>query len=152
MNAVRLRKLLASLEGEDYPASPQRVYRQIRSATSGGQLEVPHVDLDGDIGGYEKVKRRLKCEILDVLALKDRRTEADEIRRLEGLIPKGMIFWGPPGTGKTLFAKAMATAMGGGNHRRLRTRAQESLGGRERREPAADLPSREAVGPGDHRL
>ncbi len=112
MNAVRLRKLLASLEGEDYPASPQRVYRQIRSATSGGQLEVPHVDLDGDIGGYEKVKRRLKCEILDVLALKDRRTEADEIRRLEGLIPKGMIFWGPPGTGKTLFAKAMATAMG----------------------------------------
>jgi cell division protease FtsH len=112
MNAVRLRKMLASLEGEDYPASPLRAYRQIRSATSGGQLEVPHVDLDRDIGGYEKVKRRLKCEILDVLALKERKTEADEIRSLEGLIPKGMIFWGPPGTGKTLFAKAMAAAIG----------------------------------------
>ena len=112
MNAVRLRKMLASLEGEDYPASPLRAYRQIRSATSGGQLEVPQIDLDRDIGGYEKVKRRLKSEILDVLTLKDRKTDADEIRKLEGLIPKGMIFWGPPGTGKTLFAKAMAATIG----------------------------------------
>jgi cell division protease FtsH len=112
MNAVRLRKLLASLEGEDYPADPRRAYHQIRHATSGGQLEVPHVDLDRDIGGYEKVKRRLKSEILDVLTLKDQKTDADEIRKLENLIPKGMIFWGPPGTGKTLFAKAMATAIG----------------------------------------
>ncbi len=60
MNAVRLRKLLASLEGEDYPADPRHAYRQIRQATSGGQLEVPHVELDGDVGGYAKVKRRLK--------------------------------------------------------------------------------------------
>jgi cell division protease FtsH len=34
------------------------------------------------------------------------------MKRIEGLIPRGMIFWGPPGTGKTLFAKAMATALG----------------------------------------
>src|SRR5262249_10250069 len=67
---------------------------------------------DRDIGGYAKVKRRLRAEILDVLALKDRSTEADEITRLEELIPRGMIFWGPPGTGKTLFAKAMAAAIG----------------------------------------
>jgi len=112
MNAVRLRKLLASVEGEDYPADPRRAYLQIRRATSGGQLEVPQVDLDRDVGGYAKVKRRLKSEILDVLSLKDRKTDPDEIRKLEGLIPKGMIFLGPPGTGKTLFAKAMATAIG----------------------------------------
>ena len=112
MNAVRLRKLLASLEGEDYPADPRRAYLQIRQATSGGQLEVPQVDLDRDVGGYAKVKRRLKSEILDVLTLKDRKTDPEEIRKLEGLIPKGMIFLGPPGTGKTLFAKAMATAIG----------------------------------------
>jgi cell division protease FtsH len=39
---------------------------------------------------------------------------ADEgqVKRVEGLIPRGMIFWGPPGTGKTLFAKAMATSLG----------------------------------------
>ena len=63
-----------------------------------------------------------------------------------------MIFWGPPGTGKTLFAKAMATAHRGGDHRRLRPGAEEQVGRRERREPAPDLPPGPAVGPVDHRL
>jgi cell division protease FtsH len=112
MNAARLRKLLASLEGEDYPADPKRAYQQIRNATSGGQLEVPTIDLDRDLGGYAKVKERLRREILDVLAQKDQRDNPEEIARLESLIPRGMIFWGPPGTGKTLFAKAMAAAIG----------------------------------------
>lgn len=112
MNAARLRKMLSTLEGEDYPSDPRRAYQQIRQATSGGKLEVPNVDLDRDIGGYAKVKERLRSEILDVLAYKEQQTEAAEIKRLEDLIPRGMIFWGPPGTGKTLFAKAMATAIG----------------------------------------
>ena len=112
MNAARLRKLLSTLEGEDYPADPRRAYQQIRAATSGGQLEVPNVDLQKNIGGYDRVKKRLSSEILDVLSWKDQQTEPTEIARLEELIPRGMIFWGPPGTGKTLFAKAMATAIG----------------------------------------
>jgi cell division protease FtsH len=112
MNAVRLRKMLASLEGEDYPVDPRRAFQQIRQATSGGQLEVPQIDLDKEIGGYRKVKERLRAEILDVLAYKDQRTDPAEITRLEALLPRGMIFWGPPGTGKTLFAKAMAAAIG----------------------------------------
>ena len=112
MNAVRLRKLLATVEGEDYPADPRRVYKQIRSVTASGNLEVPNIDLDSQIGGYPKVKARLKAEILDILARKDTLTNADEIARIEKLIPRGMIFWGPPGTGKTLFAKAMATVIG----------------------------------------
>jgi cell division protease FtsH len=112
MNAVRLRKLLSTLEGEDLPADSKRVYQQIRAATSGGKLEVPTVDLEKDIGGYAKVKDRLRKEILDVLAYKERVTDEQEVKRLEALVPRGMIFWGPPGTGKTLFAKAMATAIG----------------------------------------
>ncbi len=112
MNAVRLRKLLATMEGEDYPADPRRIYKQIRSVTASGNLEVPSVDLDSEIGGYPKVKARLKAEILDVLASKDTLTNPEEIARIEKLIPRGMIFWGPPGTGKTLFAKAMATVIG----------------------------------------
>jgi cell division protease FtsH len=112
VNAVRLRRLMSTLDGEDYPADPHKAYRQLRQATLGSGLEVPNVDLDVDIGGYEKVKKRLNNEILQVLKIKDRATDADEVARLEELLPRGMIFWGPPGTGKTLFAKAIATVIG----------------------------------------
>lgn len=112
VNAVRLRRLLSTLEGEDYPADPKRAYRQLRQATLTGTLEIPEIDLDRDLGGYDKVKSRLKAEIIDVLKRKDEASDADAIKRIEDLIPRGMIFWGPPGTGKTLFAKAMAAALG----------------------------------------
>jgi cell division protease FtsH len=112
VNAVRLRKLLSTLEGEDYPANPQNAYRQLRQATLGGTLEVPNISFDRDIGGYAKVKEQLRNEVLNLLARKEQLTGEEAIRAIEELIPKGMIFWGPPGTGKTLFAKAMATEIG----------------------------------------
>ena len=112
VNAVRLRRLLCTLEGEDYPADPKRAYAQVRQSTLSGNMEIPSVDLEKDIGGYAKVKAKLKNEILDTLSKRDKATDADEISRLEELIPRGMIFWGPPGTGKTYFAKAMAASIG----------------------------------------
>lgn len=117
VNAVRLRRLLSTLEGEDYPSDPKRAYAQLRQATLSGQMEIPSVDLDKDIGGYAKVKAKLKAEILDSLQKRDKAMDAkavdkDEVARLEELIPRGMIFWGPPGTGKTYFAKAIAASIG----------------------------------------
>ncbi|HJZ94498.1 MAG TPA: AAA family ATPase, partial [Gemmataceae bacterium] len=112
VNAARLRKLLSTLEGEDYPADPKQAYRQLRQATLTGSLEIPEVSLDADIGGYDKVKKRLRTELLDVLTRRDAATTEDDVARLEELIPRGMIFWGPPGTGKTFFAKAMAASIG----------------------------------------
>jgi len=112
LNAVRLRRLLQSLTGEDYPADPAAALAQLRSATVASDVELPHVDLAHDIGGYGAVKDRLGAEILEILAAKDKLVDPVHIERIESLIPRGMIFWGPPGTGKTLFAKAMATALG----------------------------------------
>jgi cell division protease FtsH len=112
LNVVRLRRLLSTLEGEDYPASPQRAYQQLRQATLAGGLEIPSVDLDTGIGGYAKVKRRLRSEILDVMQHKETLTDEGAIKDIESLIPRGMLLWGPPGTGKTLVSKAMATALG----------------------------------------
>src|SRR3954449_3095055 len=68
VNAVRLRRLLSTLEGEDYPADPGNAFRQIRQATLGGTLEVPNISIDADIGGYAKVKEQLRNEVLNLLA------------------------------------------------------------------------------------
>ncbi len=112
LNPVRLRKVLRQLDGPDYPAQPQGALSQIRQATIAGQLEIPHVDMTKEIGGYAEVKQRLNEEILEILARRDLASTESEKEQLEKLIPRGIIFWGPPGTGKTLFAKAFATALG----------------------------------------
>jgi cell division protease FtsH len=112
LHAARLRGLLAALEGEDYPADAQPVLDQIRAGTVGAGLSVPRLDLDADIGGYDRVKQTIRREILDVIHHKEQLDDPAEIERVESLIPRGIIFWGPPGTGKTLFAKAIAASLG----------------------------------------
>ena len=112
LNPVRLRKIFSRIEGPDFPDTPRHALLQIRQATVAGQLEIPHVDLEKDIGGYADVKKHLNEEVLDILARRDLATDEASRQHLERLIPRGIIFWGPPGTGKTLFAKAFATSLG----------------------------------------
>lgn len=114
-NPVRLRRLMGAvgLRREALPGRPQAaaVYRELRRQTVSEDVELPNVDLARDIGGYAEVKQRLREDLLDLLARKERLGGEGEVQALEALLPRGIIFYGPPGTGKTYFAKAIATAM-----------------------------------------
>lgn len=112
VNAARLREVLGAIRGEDYPADPEPALAQLRESTLAGDLTIPEIDLEADLGGYGTVKERLRKEILEILQRKAALDDPEEIARVESLIPRGIIFSGPPGTGKTLFAKAMAAALG----------------------------------------
>lgn len=112
IHAVRLRKVLSSIAGEDYPEDSSPAWAQLRAATLTGELSVPRVDLEQDLGGYKNVKTKIRREILEVLARKEKLEDPAKIEKIEKLVPRGMIFSGPPGTGKTLFAKAIASALG----------------------------------------
>lgn len=112
VNAVQLRRILQAIDGEDLPIDPTPAWDQLRRSTLTSDVTIPELHLHNDIGGYKPVKDRLQREIIDLVqAHQQARTVADATR-IEGLVPRGIIFWGPPGTGKTLFAKAMARSLG----------------------------------------
>ncbi|RME85743.1 MAG: AAA family ATPase [Planctomycetota bacterium] len=116
LNAIRFRQVISHFSNYmDYdPRNEEeleRIYHEIRELTLLSSMEIPQVDLHKDVGGYDHVKQQLEENILSLLRRKDTLKESEEIRSIEELIPRGIIFYGPPGTGKTYFAKALATSI-----------------------------------------
>ena len=115
LNPVRCRRLFADLArrseavpGRDHHAA---VYAELRKHTVGDGVELPNVDLELDIGGYEEVKATIRSELIELVHRRDQVTSVADVTAIEELLPRGVIFYGPPGTGKTYFAKAIATAL-----------------------------------------
>jgi cell division protease FtsH len=115
LNPVRIRRIFGELahKHEAAPGRPrtEEIYKEIRKQTVRDDLELPNVSLEKDIGGYVEVKERLREDLIDLVLSKDKLKEERDIKALEDLLPRGIIFYGPPGTGKTFFAKAIATAL-----------------------------------------
>lgn len=119
LNAPRFREVMAyvcdgvSDYSEQNPYTRDNIFKSIRAITAGGsEVELPDVDLDKDIGGYEPVKKQIKEDILEMLRYSQTLKDPQSIKEIEDIVPRGLIFEGPPGTGKTLFAKALAKALG----------------------------------------
>ena len=68
------------------------------------RVAVSGVDLDRDVVGLEVQKAAIRS----ILA---RLRHPEQLTRIGGRLPSGIVLHGPPGTGKTLCARAIASAL-----------------------------------------
>jgi SpoVK/Ycf46/Vps4 family AAA+-type ATPase len=90
------------ISAADFTAAMHKVGPSI---VRGHSVELPPVTWD-DIGGYDKLKRRLQQAVQWPLL------HADAFRRLGLSAPRGVLLHGPPGCSKTMLARAAASTSG----------------------------------------
>lgn len=116
LNPIKFRHIMSIFAKKaDYnskhPETLKDYYKELREYTLRADSDLSDIRLDEDIAGYEKVKEKIKLNILDLLHRASQSNDEKKVKQIESLIPKGMIFYGPPGTGKTLFAKGIAESL-----------------------------------------
>jgi cell division protease FtsH len=116
LNPVRFREIMGifSHKADFNPAMTDQLtnyMKELRDYTACGGAALSTIHLEKDIAGYAKVKTQIRENILNLLLATAHLADEKQIRKLESIIPRGIIFYGPPGTGKTLFAKGIAESL-----------------------------------------
>lgn len=116
LNPVRFREIMGifSRKTDFDPAIKDMLanyMRELRDYTACGGVSLSEIELDRDIAGYNRVKKQIRENVLNLLQATAAMNDEKAIRKIESIIPRGLIFHGPPGTGKTLFAKGIAEAL-----------------------------------------
>ena len=116
LNPVRFREIMGIFARKaDFDPSIKDMHsnymRELREYTACGGVSLSEIELEKDIAGYTSVKKQIHENILNMLQATAALNDENEIRKIESIIPRGLIFHGPPGTGKTLFAKGIAEAL-----------------------------------------
>jgi cell division protease FtsH len=116
LNPVRFREIMGIFSRKaDFDPAVKEMHssymRELREYTACGGVSLSEIELARDIAGYERVKKQIRENILQLLQATASMKDDVQIRKIESIIPRGLIFHGPPGTGKTLFAKGIAEAL-----------------------------------------
>ncbi len=116
LNPVRFREIMGIFARKaDYDPAVKDMFanymRELRDYTACGGVSLSDIELSRDIAGYDKVKKHIRENVLNLLQSTAALSDEKAIHKIESIIPRGLIFHGPPGTGKTLFAKGIAEAL-----------------------------------------
>lgn len=113
LNPLQIRKSIEHISSlpEEYFSESQKIYTELREMHSCCDFETSHISLENDIAGYHEIKKTLQEEVIQPFYKKDETSNLAQVKEIERVIPKGMLFSGPSGTGKIYIAKALASSL-----------------------------------------